>query len=149
MGVTGARTSRATPKYQTPLVLCVGGRTARERSLWRLFLRAPLCGPHVVYRPTIVIALFRQTTAPTRRNPRGSQSPAPLVLRARLAPRFRPKKITEMSFSDFWFKNTLEMIHKSYVAHFSVCERESNKYSELIYLNAYMCYWKILTWRAE
>ena len=46
----------------------------------------------------------------------------PLLLRACLALRFRPKKITEMSFLDFLFKNTLEMIHKSYVAHLSVCE---------------------------
>jgi hypothetical protein len=29
------------------------------------------------YRPTIVLALFRLTTAPARRNPSGSQSPAP------------------------------------------------------------------------
>ena len=63
----------------------------------------------------------------------------PLVLRPRLALRFRPKKITETSLSDFLFKNTLEMIHKSYVAHFSERERESNKFSELVYLNAYIC----------
>jgi hypothetical protein len=97
--VISALTSRATPKYRTPPVLRMGGRTARKTRV------ACFHAPHHVDPMLHTVIPSRSYYfvwhAPARRNPRRSQSPSPAcgcctadasvgLRRPRSDPRWRP-----------------------------------------------------------